>query len=90
MRMHLYDGSSDVDFFYSRKMTHDEIAGTPALSDLVSVPCVLYDDGAGRVYRFERLDMLAGRYGVEMTDDAEETLAAVKAAMGAVEPEDRA
>lgn len=85
--MYLYDGTSDVDFFYAGTMTHAEISEDPSLADLVSVPCVLYDDGAGRVYRFDRLDVLADRYGVEMTDDAEQTFAAVRSAMDEIAPD---
>lgn len=79
--MYLYDGTSDVDFFYAGTMTHAEISEDPSLADLISTPCVLYDDGEGRVYRFERLDVLADRYGVEMTDDADQTFSAVRSAM---------
>ena len=79
--MYLYDGTSDVDFFYAGTMTHAEISEDPSLADLVSTPCVLYDDGEGRVYRFDRLDVLADRYGVDMVDDPEQTFAAVRLAM---------
>lgn len=79
--MYLYDGTSDVDFFYAGTMTHAEISEDPSLADLISTPCVLYDDGEGRVYRFDRLDVLADRYGVAMTDDPEQTFAAVRSAM---------
>lgn len=85
--MHLYDGTSDVDFFYAGTMTHAEISEDPSLADLISTPCVLYDDGEGRVYRFDRLDVLADRYGVEMTDDADQTFSAVVEAMGEPEPD---
>lgn len=85
--MYLYDGKSDVDFFYAGTMTHAEISATPALADLALVPCVLYDDGNGRVYRYERLDSLANRYGVEMDDDAENTLAAVVEVMNRSVPD---
>ena len=45
--MYLYDGTSDVDFFYAGTMTHAEISEDPSLADLISTPCVLYDDGEG-------------------------------------------
>lgn len=86
--MYLYDGTSDVDFFYAGTMTHAEISEDPSLADLISTPCVLYDDGEGRVYRFDRLDVLADRYGVEMTDDADQTFSAVVEAMGEPEPDE--
>ena len=85
--MYLYDGTSDVDFFYAGTMTHAEISEDPSLADLVSAPCVLYDDGAGRVYRFDRLDVLADRYGIDMTDDAEQTFASVLSAMEKIPPD---
>ena len=85
--MYLYDGTSDVDFFYAGTMTHAEISEDPSLADLVSAPCVLYDDGAGRVYRFDRLDVLADRYGIDMTDDAEQTFASVLSAMEETPPD---
>ena len=85
--MYLYDGTSDVDFFYAGTMTHAEISDDPSLADLVSAPCVLYDDGAGRVYRFDRLDVLADRYGIDMTDDAEQTFASVLSAMEKIPPD---
>ena len=85
--MYLYDGTSDVDFFYAGTMTHAEISEDPSLADLVSAPCVLYDDGEGRVYRFDRLDVLADRYGVDMTDDAEQTFASVLSAMEKIPPD---
>ena len=87
MQMYLYDGTSDVDFFYAGTMTHAEISEDPSLADLVSAPCVLYDDGAGRVYRFDRLDVLADRYGIDMTDDAEQTFASVLSAMEKIPPD---
>lgn len=85
--MYLYDGVSDVDFFYFGTLTHAGISENPSLADLVSAPCVLYDDGAGRVYRFDRLDVLADRYGVDMTDDPEQTFAAVLSAMEEIPPD---
>ena len=85
--MKLYDGTSDVDFFYHGTLTRAEISENPSLADLVSVPCVLYDDGAGRVYRFDRLDVLADRYGVDMTDDPEQTFASVLSAMEEIPPD---
>ena len=85
--MYLYDGASDVDFFYFGTLTHAEISENPSLADLVSAPCVLYDDGAGRVYRFDRLDVLADRYGVDMTDDPEQTFASVLSAMEEITPD---
>ena len=85
--MYLYDGTSDVDFFYAGTMTHAEISEDPSLADLVSAPCVLYDDGEGRVYRFDRLDVLADRYGIDMTDDAEQTFASVLSAMEEIPPD---
>ena len=85
--MYLYDGTSDVDFFYAGTMTHAEISEDPSLADLVSAPCVLYDDGEGRVYRFDRLDVLADRYGIDMTDDAEQTFASVLSAMEETPPD---
>ena len=85
--MKLYDGTSDVDFFYYGTLTRAEISENPSLADLVSVPCVLYDDGAGRVYRFDRLDVLADRYGVDMTDDPEQTFASVLSAMEEITPD---
>lgn len=68
--MELYDGSSGVDWFYDGSMTRDEMLDDPKYACLFSAPCVLYDDGFGRVYRHETLEAACARVGVEYGGDA--------------------
>lgn len=65
--MQLYDGSS-VDWFYYGWKTEDEMRTDEKFSQLFSEPCVLYDNGAGKVYRFDTLANLAARCAVPSTD----------------------
>lgn len=93
--MLLYDGKSDIDWFYGdHPTTAAAMAEDPRTADLTRVPCVLFDDGAGRVYRWQRLDALCAGWGVELadgvaaaSDEARAALDAVAAAM-AVPPAD--
>lgn len=65
--MILYDGVSDVDFFYLGVRNPGDMAADRRLRPLVEVPCVLYDNGSGKVYRFEPLSDLASRLAVPQT-----------------------
>ena len=53
--MILYDGESSVVWFYDGVMTPEEMMCDREKRELFEVPCVLYDDGAGKVYSFEKL-----------------------------------
>lgn len=79
--MQLYDGRSDIDWFYEGAMTIGEMAADPRYAPLASVPCVLYDDGAGRVYSFELLEVMKAKLGVE-EEDPEKAYEACVAALG--------
>lgn len=52
--MKLYDGSS-VDWFYFGWKTADEMRQDERFKGMFEHPAVLYDDGEGRVYRWEPL-----------------------------------
>lgn len=65
--MQLYD-SGPVDWFYDGIKTEDEMRTDEKFSQLFSEPCVLYDNGAGKVYRFDTLANLAARCAVPSTD----------------------
>ena len=53
--MIIYDGESSVVWFYDGVMTPEEMMRDREKRELFEVPCVLYDDGAGKVYSFEKL-----------------------------------
>ena len=53
--MIFYDGKSDIDWFYSGKMTYDEMKNSPEYSEVVDKPLVLFDNGSGKVYRYKLL-----------------------------------
>lgn len=83
--MILYDGKSDIDWFYNNHPTTAEgMANDPRVADLTKAPCVLFDDGNGRVYRWMRLDALCARWGVELAEDAKVGSEEAKAALDSV------
>ena len=95
--MMLYDGKSDIDWFYSGKMTSDEMKGADDLHTLFIEPCVLYDNGEGKVYRFEPLNDLAARWAVpversasEVYEDVKGCIAGTYKAPGVAEVEEKA
>lgn len=71
--MKLYDGTSTVSWFYDGEKTADEMKGEPRYSRLFSCPCVLYDNGVGKVYDFEPLQDVCSRLAVAYTADVNET-----------------
>lgn len=79
--MLLYDGKSSINWVYHGEMTKAEMVKDPELKALTEVPCILFDDGAGRVYSWKYLSALAAQYGVEQKATPEETFAAIQAAM---------
>lgn len=84
--MKLYDGKSGIKWFPQDDETPLETLkkDTPAL---FTGAVVLIDDGAGSVYDWRYLSVLADRYGAKAGATDEETLANVEAAM-AVPPRD--
>ncbi|WP_278563065.1 carbohydrate-binding protein [Collinsella tanakaei] len=71
--MKLYDGTSTVSWFYDGEKTADEMKDEPRYSRLFSCPCVLYDNGVGKVYDFEPLQDVCSRLAVAYTADVNET-----------------
>lgn len=69
--MKLYDQTSAIEWFYGTEMTAEEMRGDRRYDQLFREPCVLYDDGAGKVYRFETLAGLAARCAVPQSGPAE-------------------
>ena len=62
--MILYDGVSGIDWFYEGYKTVETMGGESDKRDLFEVPCVLEDNGAGKVYRHKRLSEVAQTYAV--------------------------
>ena len=79
--MILYDMKSDVSWFYDGDMTADEMKSDRRYETLFMEPCVLYDDGAGKVYRFETLSSLAAKCAVPSTGVPEDVLSMCESAM---------
>lgn len=71
--MKLYDGKSTVNWFYDGEKKADEMKDEPRYSRLFSCPCVLYDNGVGKVYDFEPLQDVCSRLAVAYTADVNET-----------------
>lgn len=63
--MILYDQVSDIDWFYEGIMTADEMLANEEKRILFEEPCVLYDNGNGKVFRFETLRSAWDRLYVE-------------------------
>ena len=62
--MIIYDGVSGIDWFYEGYKTVETMKGESDKRDLFEVPCVLEDNGAGKVYRYRRLSEVAQAYAV--------------------------
>lgn len=73
--MIFYDGHSDIDWFYDGPMTFGEMQNSLKYKEVTEVPVVLRDNGAGKVYGYERADEYAMRNG-ELLDpnDPEATI----------------
>lgn len=78
--MKIYDGKSGIRWFPQEDETPLETLkrDTPAL---FTGAVVLIDDGAGSVYDWRYLSVLADRYGAKAGATDEETLANIEAAM---------
>ena len=83
--MKLYDGTSDIDWFYDGPKTRAE------MDDDSRYPqdgrAVLHDDGAGKAYSWQLLDVLCDAYGVTKTEDARADFDAVAMAMEEIPPD---
>lgn len=62
--MQLYDGKSSIDWVYRGTMTKSQMAKDTELKPLTEEECVLYDNGDGKVYSFNRLEVLKGIWAV--------------------------
>lgn len=69
--MQLYDNASDIHWVFKGVMTHEQLAADPKYATLTMEPCVLYDNGEGKIYDWEPLVYAANRWGVDMTPDVE-------------------
>lgn len=61
--MYIYDGVSDIDWYYDGKKTLDEMKQDPKYDDVVNKLVVLFDNGFGKVYRYQLADEFALNYG---------------------------
>ena len=84
--MILYDRTSPVTWARRGTMTVEQMAEVPQLSQLLSEPAVLFDNGAGTVYDWRLLSVECARYGVECTGDASADYAALLAAVDQPRP----
>ena len=83
--MQLYDGTSDIDWFYDGHKTRAEMNGDSRYPQ--DGRAVLYDDGAGKVYSWQRLDVLCDAFGVTKTEDSRADFDAVATAMEEIPPD---
>lgn len=83
--MKLYDGTSDIDWFYDGPKTRAEMDGDSRYPQ--DGRAVLHDDGAGKVYSWQLLDVLCDAFGVTKTDDARADFGAVATAMEEILPD---
>ena len=83
--MHLYDGTSSIDWFYFGTMTREQMDGNPKYPQ--DGRAVLFDDGAGKIYSWKLLDAMCDEYGVEKTEDAQADFDAVATAMEEIPPD---
>lgn len=84
--MFLYDGLSDIDWFYSGRMTSDQMSESDQYAILTEVPCVVYDV-AGKAYRYETLESARSRWCVPDLGKPEKTFAALVAVQSARWPD---
>ena len=83
--MKLYDGTSDIDWFYDGPKTRAEMDGDTRYPQ--DGRAVLHDDGAGKAYSWQLLDVLCDAYGVTKTEDARADFDAVATAMEEIPPD---
>lgn len=74
--MKVYDGVSSIKWFYSGEKTVEQMREDPMFAGLFKEPCVLYDDGAGKVFGWEPLRALALNMCVPNVGSPESVLAA--------------
>ena len=78
--MQLYE-SGPVDWFYDGIKTEDEMRKDERFSQLFSEPCVLYDNGVGKVYGYDTMEALAAKWAVPYNGDAQGTFATILSRM---------
>lgn len=79
--MLLYDGQSAIDWFYDALLTADEMMEREEYAHIFDGPAVLYDNGDGKVYGWETLEALCGKWAVPFSDDAASAFLALVEAM---------
>ena len=79
--MQLYDQVSSITWAYGGEMTPEEMREGDLYNELFEVPCVLYDNGAGKVYRFEPLETVCARWAVPYTGNPTQDFDSLTAAM---------
>lgn len=87
--MLLYDGQSQIDWFYDALLTADEMMGRDEYARIFDGPAVLYDNGEGKVYGWDALETLCGKWSVPFTDDADSTFSALVEAMNSPAEQDK-
>lgn len=79
--MQLYDQVSGITWAYGGEMTPEEMREGDLYNELFEVPCVLYDNGAGKVYRFEPLETVCARWAVPYTGNPTQDFDSLTAAV---------
>ena len=79
--MQLYDQVSSITWAYGGEMTPEEMRKGDLYNELFEVPCVLYDNGAGKAYRFEPLETVCARWAVPYTGNPAQDFDSLTAAM---------
>ena len=79
--MQLYDQVSSITWAYGGEMTPEEMREGDLYNELFEVPFVLYDNGAGKVYRFEPLETVCARWAVPYTGNPTQDFDSLTAAM---------
>lgn len=86
--MYLYDGKSDIDWFYSKKMSYEEMKNSPEYRDIIDKPLLLLDNGNGKVYRYELLFDYAIKNGELMNfNNPQETYEKIQAKKAGIYPD---
>ena len=76
--MIVYDGVSNVDWFYHGEKTAEEMRADPEFSGIFDGPALLYDNGAGKVYGWEPLADVCARWCVPLGPGVDLALDKVK------------